>query len=152
MSKLQTYLLSFQWNFKGFFTKLTENFTITVRLLITSSRDSSQVRISTPSFQRPKTLPPSSGNVEELSFSLANSRLRPRSSKFLVFESGKVPFLSPTTLGCCRDFKYPLQPILLSRFTFKWVFERLHDSKKPGRGCGFPTSERMWGLKRCGTV
>ena len=39
---------------------------------------SARLEFSTPSFQRPKTLPPSSGNVEELSVSLANSRLRLR--------------------------------------------------------------------------
>ena len=34
--------------------------------------------------------------------------------RHIVFESGKVPFLSLTTLGCCRDLIYPLQPWLFS--------------------------------------
>ena len=42
----------------------------------------------------------------------------------IVLEIGKVPFLSPTTLGWCRDLTYPLQPYLLSCMSLLFFFER----------------------------
>ena len=71
-------------------------------------------------------------------------------AKLQVFESGKVPFLGLSTLGCYRDLYMPSSALLIKLYVLFWVLLRDQTAarRKAWSRYGFPRSKKKGDAKR----